>query len=187
MTMNENLASENQDNQSQDSEFPQEQNSNNDLETKCIEQENRIKDLEDQIRRSMADYQNLLRRSQQEREQMRKFAVEPAVMAIIPCLDNFYFALKSFNEESSSEQLLESLKMLWTSLLGALSQIGVKTIDSTGIPFDPQNQEAVNQVPNDDVPEGTVVEIFRIGYSLNDKVIRPSQVSVSILSEKTSS
>ncbi|MDJ0625030.1 MAG: nucleotide exchange factor GrpE [Candidatus Caenarcaniphilales bacterium] len=181
MSINESQPSPETDNQEASTEAQVE---HNELEIKCEGLENKVKDLEGQLKRSIADYQNLLRRSQQEREQLRKYAVEPALMAIIPCLDNFYFALKSFNEESSSEQLLESLKMLWTSLLGSLSQIGVKTIDSTGISFDPLTQEAVNQVPNNEVPEGTVVEVFRIGYKLNDRVIRPSQVSVSIASEK---
>lgn len=140
---------------------------------------NRVKELEDQLKRSVADYQNLLRRTQQEREQARLYAAEPALTTLIPTLDNLYFALKSFNGDSSGQVLMDSLKMIWTGLISSLEQVGFKIIDNTGNIFDPATQEAVTQIPKADLEEGTVIEVFRPGYSLNGKVLKPSQVSVS--------
>jgi molecular chaperone GrpE len=145
---------------------------------RILELEGKVQELEDQIRRSMADYQNLLRRSQQEREQARLYAAEPALTAIIPTLDNFYLALRSFNEESSSKVLLDSLNMIWSNLLSSLNQLGFKLLENSGDQFNPLTQEAVAQVPQEDKEEGLVLEVFRPGYSLNDKVLRPAQVSV---------
>ncbi|MDX1920045.1 MAG: nucleotide exchange factor GrpE [Candidatus Caenarcaniphilales bacterium] len=154
-------------------------NEQDELASKCAELENRVKELEDQLKRSVADYQNLLRRSQQEREQTRLYAAEPALTTLIPSLDNFYYALKSFNSESSSQVLLDSLKMIWTGLIASLEQSGFKIIDNAGNIFDPATQEAVTQIVQENVKEGTVLEVFRLGYSLNGKVLKPAQVSVS--------
>lgn len=144
---------------------------NSQLEQKCAQ-------LEDQLRRSMADYQNLLRRTQQEREQMRLYAAEPALLALIPTLDNFYYALKSFSVMAETEQIINSVKMIWNGLLASLEGIGFKCIDPVGQTFDPTSHEAVTQLPSD-APEGTIVEVFRPGYALRDKVLKPAQVAVA--------
>lgn len=154
------------------------------LENRCFELEDKVKQLDDQLKRSIADYQNLLRRSQQEREQMRLYAAEPAIQTLIPALDNFYYALKSLNETSSSEQLLSSLRMIWGNLLSSLERIGFKLIEGVEQSFDPMSHEAVTQIPNAEQAEGTILEVFRPGYSLNGKVLKPAQVAVSISQAK---
>jgi molecular chaperone GrpE len=141
------------------------------LEKKCAQ-------LEDQLKRSLADYQNLLRRTQQEREQMRLYAVEPAIQVLIPTLDNFYYALKSFNNPIEADQLKSSVRMIWDGLLRSLEQIGFKYLDPAGEMFDPVQHEAVTQAPSEQ-PVGTIVEVFRPGYALRDRVLKPAQVAVA--------
>jgi molecular chaperone GrpE len=151
---------------------------NNEGSGSVLELEQKCAQLEDQLRRSVADYQNLLRRTQQEREQMRLYAAEPAVQALIPALDNFHYALKSFTNTTQSEQMLSSIKMIWNGLLSSLEQIGLKHIDPNGQIFDPLSHEVITQVPSD-APEGTIVEVFRPGYALRDRVLKPAQVAVA--------
>ena len=142
------------------------------LENKCFQ-------LEDQLKRSLADYQNLLRRTQQEREQMRLYAAEPVVLALIPAFDNFYYALKSFtNQSAESEQFLNSLQMIWNNLFSSLEQIGCKLLDPIGQMYDPVQHEAVGKIASDS-PEGTILEVFRPGYILRERVLKPAQVVVS--------
>jgi molecular chaperone GrpE len=150
-----------------------------DLENKIKSLEDKIKLMEEQLRRSMADYQNLLRRTQNERDQLRKYAAEYALSALIPSLDNFYFALRSLDEKSPQEQVVSSLGMIWNNLLSSLDSIGFKLIDTAGEQYDPQKFEAVNTVKTDECEDGTVLEIFRPGYMLNGKVLKAAQVSVS--------
>ncbi len=150
-------------------------------ETLIAELQGKCAQLEDQAKRSIADYQNLLRRTQQEREQFRLYAYEPAMTALLAPLDHFYYALKSFNEKSDAGQVLSSMKMIWTSFMQSLEPIGFTCINpDLDSSFDPVFQEALSQIPSADKAEGSILEVFRPGYSLNGKVLKPAQVSVAI-------
>ncbi|MDX1917706.1 MAG: nucleotide exchange factor GrpE [Candidatus Caenarcaniphilales bacterium] len=137
--------------------------------------------LEDQLKRSLADYQNLLRRSQNDREQMRLYGSESTLTLLIPTLDNFYYALKSFQSaDPDSENLINSFRMIWTCLLKSLEEIGFKYLEpQTGEPFNPQFHDAVNKLESD-LPEGAIAEIYRPGYALHDRVLKPVQVAVAM-------
>lgn len=161
-----------EENYSNPEENLEQENFQEELEKKCFQ-------LEDQLKRSIADYQNLLRRTQQEREQMRLYAAEPVILALIPALDNFYYALKSFNNQSpEGEQFLSSLKMMWNNLASSLEQIGCKLLDPIGQNYDPIFHEAVGKLASNS-PEGTILEVFRPGYVLRDRVLKPAQVVVA--------
>ncbi len=151
------------------------------LTARITELEEKNQQLDDQLKRSMADYQNLLRRTQQEREQMRLYAAEPAMLALVPALDNFHYAMKSFSDASDSNQVFNSMKMIWGNLISTLDSIGFKLIDKTNIAFDGMSHEAITQIPAEE--EGLVLEIFRPGYSLHGKVLKPAQVGVSVISK----
>ena len=148
----------------------------NSLEQKCEE-------LEQQLKRSMADYQNLLRRTQQEREQMRLYAAEPAIKSLIPALDNFYYALKSFKVESpEGEKFHDSLKMIWQNLLASLEQIGCKCHTPEQQTYDASFHEAIGKIPSE-LPSGTITEVYRPGYTLNERLLKPAQVVVAVQEE----
>ncbi len=149
------------------------------IDSKVAELQDRCSQLEDQVRRSMADYQNLLRRTQKEREELLMYSAEPTIRAILPSLDNFYFALKSFTDVAESDQVASSLKMIWNGMIQSLEAIGFKLINPQGETFDPVSHEAVAKVPGNNSPEGTIVEVFRPGYALRDRVLKPAQVVVS--------
>jgi molecular chaperone GrpE len=165
--------------------FPENENiaeNENPLLAKITELEEKNQQLDDQLKRSMADYQNLLRRTQQEKEQIRLYAAEPAMLGLIPALDNFHYAIKSFSESSDSNQLFNSMKMIWGNLISTLDSIGFKLIDKTNIAFDAMSHEAITQIPAEE--EGLILEIFRPGYSLHGKVLKPAQVGVSVINNK---
>jgi len=69
--------------------------------------------------------------------------------------------------------------MVLRGILDALSKEGVTRIEPLGSPFDPMEHQAVGQAQRDDVPEGTVVEVYQCGYRMHDRVLRPASVVVS--------
>ena len=90
--------------------------------------------------------------------------------------------MKSFSDSSDSNQLFNSMKMIWGNLISTLDSIGFKLIDKTNIPFDAMSHEAITQIPAEE--EGLILEIFRPGYSLHGKVLKPAQVGVSVINNK---
>jgi len=128
--------------------------------------ENQIASLEDQLKRALADYQNLERRVLEERGHSIKYANEQLLKQLLPSFDNLYLAEKYLQDEG--------IKLTVQKLTESLEQVGVKRIAVDG-KFDPNKMEAV------DVSDGEkdmVVEELRPGFVLFDKVIRPAQVRV---------
>lgn len=135
---------------------------------------------ENQYLRLMADYQNLQKRAAQEKEDIYKFAGLKTIESLMPALDTFDYAKQAIKPDSKSEKLIEDFNMVFDSLLKCLKEIGLEPIEETGIPFDPIYHEPLQQIPTDELPEHTVMQILKKGYVLNKKVIRPALVSVSV-------
>lgn len=128
--------------------------------------------------RLQADFENFRRRTRQEKEDLYKYASEQLVMALLPVLDNFGHALAA--EGDSIAGFKEGVQMIYKQLLDVLAAEGVTPIQAVGEPFDPERHEAVAQDNSGESPANTVVEEFRRGYCLRDKVIRPSMVKVAV-------
>jgi molecular chaperone GrpE len=96
----------------------------------------------------------------------------------LPALDNFDFAKKSLKADTDLEELNKCFDMLKAQFMMALESIGLQEIN-TDIAFDPELHEAVTSVPMPDKPEGTIIDVAKKGYKLNNKVIRAATVVVS--------
>ncbi|WP_333871301.1 nucleotide exchange factor GrpE [Desulforamulus putei] len=127
--------------------------------------------------RLQADYENLRRRTRQEREDLLKFGAEHLIKNLLPVLDNFERALASAGD--GGEKFISGVEMIHRQLNDILSAEGLAPIPAKGEPFDPNLHEAVMQVEDTGEPENTVVEELRRGYYLKGKVIRPSMVKVA--------
>lgn len=174
------------------SEKKEEENVTNTTEEKPEAQESlgelkKVKDklsqAENQYLRLLADYQNLQKRTAQEKEDLYKFAAEKTIESLLPALDTFDFAKASFKSETKSEKIFEDFNLIYEMLLKSLKEIGLESIEETGIPFDPFFHEPLQQIPTNELPDQTVMQILKKGYTLNKKVIRPALVSVSIKQE----
>lgn len=127
--------------------------------------------------RLQADYENLRRRSRQEREDLLKFGSEQLIKNLLPVLDNFDRALASAG--NGGEQFISGVEMIKRQLGEVLTNEGLEAIPATGETFDPNLHEAVMQVEDTGEAENTVVEELRKGYYFNGKVIRASMVKVA--------
>lgn len=133
--------------------------------------------LKDQVLRTRAEFDNYRKRLARESEQNKKMATEALVQDLLPILDNLELAIEHAGE--SGEGLTEGVQMVYNQMHGVLRRHGLETIESKGVPFDPNVHEALMQAPSDEVPESHVLQTFQKGYRLSDRVIRPAKVVVS--------
>lgn len=132
----------------------------------------------DRWMRVSADLANVQKRAVKDREQARRFAVRDAVRALLPCFDNLERAVRSATPESAGP-VLTGVQMVCDALPRALAECGVTAVSPEGGAFDPRFHEAIGQMPREDVPAGTVIEVQEKGYLLADLVIRPARVVIS--------
>ena len=153
------------------------------LRKKLDEKEKEVKEAHDRMLRVAADFENYKKRAAREKEELIKFSNEEVIKAILPFVDNLERAVDHSEKARDVESLVEGVKLTIQQLLQALSKFGLSPIESLGKPFDPAFHEAVMVVATDQHQPNHVVEEFRKGYLLHDRLIRPAAVSVSKPSE----
>ncbi len=151
---------------------------NTDLTAQLAELEAKHQELDDQHKRLWADQQNIIKRNQRERQDLLKYAAASTIEAILPALDNFEFAKKSINENTSHEEVIKSINMLQEQLLMSLKSVGMTEID-TSKGFNAELHEAISKIKDPSKEEGTIVEVLKKGFKLNDKVLRVATVVVT--------
>ena len=136
-----------------------------DLEIENLKNQSRLD--RDQIARTLADYQNLEKRTAQEREELKKSANSGLILRLLPALDTLMLAQKHTQDEGINL----SIQLIFDTL----EREGLKKIEVVGKDFDPHLMEAVHVAEGE---EGKVIGELRPGFLLNDKVLRAAQVSV---------
>ena len=133
-------------------------------------------ELRDQLLRRRAEFENYRKRVDRDREQSGIESAAALLKDIIPTLDNLDRALEATGAEST---LREGVELTRREFLTFLDRHGVVVEDPTGQPFDPQRHQALSHEVVPGRPEGTVVEVFRKGYSYKDRLLRPALVKVA--------
>ncbi len=156
------------------------------------EMETRIKSLEeesketyDRFLRVSAEFENYKKRSAREMSEFKKFANESLIKELLLVVDNMERAINSSNdEENSNNGLIEGVDMTLKELLKIFEKFGVKQVESMEKPFDPNFHQAVMQQENDEHPNNTVINELQKGYIINERLLRPAMVVVSMAKEK---
>jgi molecular chaperone GrpE len=144
-------------------------------EEKLARLESEANSFRDKWIRAEADLQNYKKRSDQERDELRRFAGGALIINLLPIVDDFERAFKSLDISLSGMTWFDGIQLIYRKLLVLLENAGVKPIQSEGQPFDPKVHEAVAHVPGE---EGKVVAEVQRGYMLHDRVLRPAMVAV---------
>jgi molecular chaperone GrpE len=139
--------------------------------------DNRAQDYYQQLLRLRADYENLKKRVNKEREEFQHFAGEALVASLLPVLDDFERALKSPGEKVGD--FLSGIEMVYRQLNDTFANEGLEVIPAVGGPFDPTRHEAVAFEADEEQPPNTILEEFRRGYTFRGKVLRPALVKVA--------
>lgn len=148
-------------------------------ETESEDFKKELEDLNNKYLRLAADFDNYRKRQMQERESLIKFGAEDTLKKIIPVLDTFDRAHQSIEKLEDINAVKESYEVCIKQLNDVLDKIGLKTIEVLGKEFDPNLMEAVMQTPTDEHPTHTVIAELQKGYTLHDKVLRPTMVNVA--------
>lgn len=135
----------------------------------------KIHELENQLKRALADYSNLQKRVEQEKEQIGDFAKAAVVMKIIHILDILEAANKA-KEHADLENLKKGIEIAAKEFRNSLTNLGIEEIDTKG-DFDPKLHEAVEIIKGPS--ENKIVEVVERGYQINGRILRPAKVKVS--------
>lgn len=133
-------------------------------------------ELRDQLLRKRADFENYRKRVERDRQQTALDTTAALFRELIPTLDNLERALSAAGDEAS---LRTGVELTLRELSALLERHGLRALDPTGQLFDPQVHQALLHEAVPGYPEGTVVEVFRKGYSLNERLLRPALVKVA--------
>lgn len=133
----------------------------------------------ERLMRMAADHENFKRRSERERDEVRRFGIEKVLLDMLPVVDNLERALDHSGRSKDFDSLLEGVRMVQRQFVQGLTKHGVEGFASLHQPFDPQCHEALQQLPTHDHEPGTVVNVFQEGYFLNGRLMRPARVVVA--------
>ena len=133
----------------------------------------------DLLQRVRADYANYQKRILKEIDTARRYAAQPLVLDLLSVVDNLERALQAAESGNNSAGLLDGIRMVNQQLQGALTRHGLQPIAAVGLPFDPEQHEALMEQPSAEKPPRTVLQEFQKGYRWHERVVRPSKVVVS--------
>ncbi len=139
------------------------------------------KENADKYVRTAAEMENMRRRHRQEQADQLQYANSELITKLLPVLDNFHRALDHAPEglEGPTEQLRSGLLLVVKQFEDILESEGVRPIEAEGQFFDPNLHQAVTAEPSEHHEEGQVIAELQRGYTLNDRVLRPSLVKVA--------
>jgi molecular chaperone GrpE len=132
--------------------------------------------LLDRMARMQAEFENIRKRTEREKVELRDHITGNVVEQFLPVLDNFELALKS---AGSADQLRSGVNLIVKQMDEILQKMQVSTIPAVGEAFDPRVHEALGTVERDDIPDQHVAEEIRRGYKIREKLLRPALVRVA--------
>ena len=144
-----------------------------------------VADLRDKMLRTLADMENLRKRTTREVADARAYGISGFARDVLDIADNLQRALDAVPADTRAaadpgvKSLIEGVELTERSLLNTLEKNGVRKFDPSGEKFDPNFQQAMYEVPDPSVPAGTVVQVVQAGYMIGERVLRPALVAVS--------
>ena len=139
----------------------------------------KIDELNDKLRRSMAEFDNYRKRTDKEKSAMYEIGAKDVIEKILPIVDNFERGLNTIPEDAKGTAFAEGMEKIYKQFVKTLDDLGVKPIEAIGKPFNTEEFEAIATIP---APEpdmkGKVLDCVQTGYTLFDKVIRHAKVVV---------
>jgi molecular chaperone GrpE len=141
-------------------------------------------EMRDRLLRTMAEMENLRRRTEREKSDTARYAISNFARDVLTVGDNLKRTIDHVPAEAAAQDpalksFLEGVELTERELLNVLERHGVSRIDPLGQRFDPNCHQAMYEVQNADVPDGTVVDVMQSGYVISDRCLRPALVAVA--------
>jgi molecular chaperone GrpE len=152
-----------------------------------------LADMKDRLLRTLADMENMRKRTDREVQDAKVYGVSSFARDILGVADNMHRAMQALDDElrakadDSIKALLDGVELTERELMNVLDKHGVKKLEPQGQKFDPNRHQAMFEVEDASVPNGTVVQVMQAGYTIGERVLRPALVAVSKGGPKTAS
>ena len=138
----------------------------------------KIEELEDRVKRQMAEFDNFRKRSEKKKTMMFETGARSVIEKILPVVDNFERGLASVPEEQKADGFAQGMEMIYKQLMTELEKMEVKPIPAVGEEFNPDFHNAVMQVESEEYETGVIAQELQKGYTYRDGVVRHSMVAV---------
>ena len=138
----------------------------------------KIEELEDRVKRQMAEFDNFRKRTEKEKTAMFETGAKSVIEKILPVVDNFERGLATVPAEEKNSPFAEGMEMIYKQLISELEKMEVKPIPAVGEEFNPEFHNAVMQVESDEYESGVIAQELQKGYTYRDSVVRHSMVAV---------
>ena len=140
--------------------------------------QDKVDELEDRVKRQMAEFENFRKRTDKEKTAMFETGAKSVIEKILPVVDNFERGLAGLSDEDKKQPFAEGMAMVYKQLMTELDKLEVKPIEAVGCEFDPKLHNAVMQVESDEYESGIIAQELQKGYTYRDTVVRHSMVAV---------
>ncbi|NBJ91849.1 nucleotide exchange factor GrpE [bacterium 1xD42-62] len=138
----------------------------------------KVEELEDRVKRQMAEFENFRKRTEKEKTAMFETGAKSVIEKILPVVDNFERGLAAIPEADKGSAFAEGMEMIYKQLLSELEKMDVKPIPAVGEEFNPDFHNAVMQVESEEYESGIIAQELQKGYTYRDGVVRHSMVAV---------
>ena len=139
----------------------------------------KIDELNDKLRRSMAEFDNYRKRTDKEKSAMYEIGAKDVIEKILPIVDNFERGLNTIPEDAKGTAFAEGMEKIYKQFVKTLDDLGVKPIEAVGKPFDPNFHNAVMHVEDENLGENVVAAALQTGYTYKESIVRHSMVQVA--------
>ena len=139
----------------------------------------KIDELNDKLKRSMAEFDNYRKRTDKEKSAMYEIGAKDVIEKILPVIDNFERGLAAVPEDKKEDAFVVGMDKIYKQFLTTLEEAGVKPIEAVGQEFNPDFHNAVMHVEDEGLGENIIAEEFQKGYMYRESVVRHSMVKVA--------
>jgi molecular chaperone GrpE len=143
-----------------------------------------LEDLRDRHLRKLAEFENMRKRSEREKQDYFRHALLQFARDFLPVLDHLELAMQHATPAERKSQFGQGVGMIRRQLMDVWKNYGLSEVDTSG-PFDPNVHEAVATEKAEDVPPQTILDVLQKGYQLEDKLVRPARVKVAMRDRRT--
>jgi len=147
------------------------------LKEQVAEKEKLIEEQKNKYLRALADLDNYKKRANLEKDELIRYSNELLVKELLPAIDGFAKAI-DFAKKTNDENLIKGIALIKKQIEDAVSKFGVKEIEAVGKPYDPNLHEAILMKGSEKAP-GIILEEMQKGYTMHERLLRPSMVIVS--------
>ena len=137
-----------------------------------------IEELNDKVKRQMAEFDNFRKRTEKEKSMMFDMGAKTIIEKILPVVDNFERGFTTVDEADKDDAFVQGMQQVYKQLMTELESVGVTPIEAIGQEFNPDFHNAVMQVESEEYESGIIAQEFMKGYMYKGSVVRHSMVSV---------